>query len=277
MPAAEAADVLLTASESNVLSSFLSAVDRLDPNNPEFLSPEWNMYAATLSNQVHLQEGKEDLARATKDLISSGFGAGEPTSGATTNGASFHAVAPHLYNPGQNRGPHGGHPFASSARKMSSASTASGTQQLPHAFLQNARSWPSVPQSTTGSNNTTVKDNTFNPYGLIPPQSLALNGPGGSFASSSSSSSSRPSLATISTSLPSSSISGRPASSATPTSAARPPLSAASSSSGTTVTTRKRPSLDVHHPASAPAGVSLESNDRRSRPSPPGFAGSYRS
>ncbi|KAG8951271.1 hypothetical protein FRC04_006510 [Tulasnella sp. 424] len=256
MPTAEVADVLLTPSESNVLSSFLSAVDRLDPNTPQFLAPEWNMYAATLSNQVHLQEGKEDLARATKELIGSGFGSGDAASG------SFHAAAPHLYNPVQNRGGQGGQAFGSSARKLSSASGADGTQ-LPHAFLQNARSWPSVPQSSSGTQNAImIKDTTFNPYGMVPPQSLSFSGAGGSFPSS------RPSLAAISTSLPGSSASG--SLSATPTTA-RPPLSAASSvSQGAS---RKRPSLEVRHPASAPAGVSLESN-KRSRPSPPGPAGS---
>ncbi|KAG9050185.1 hypothetical protein FS837_007083 [Tulasnella sp. UAMH 9824] len=251
MPAAEVADVLLTPSESNALSSFLSVVDRLDPNTPQFLSPEWNMYAATLSNQVHLQEGKEDLARATKDLISSGFGAGE-------SAGSLHAVAPHLYNPSQNRGAQ----FGPSTRKLSSAAVADGTQ-LPHSFLQNARSWPSVPQASSKTHNAiTIKDTTYNPYGMAPPQSLSLSGPGGSFPSS------RPSLSAISTSLPSSSASGP--SSGTPTTA-RPPLSSASSLSGRA--SRKRPSLDVQHPASAPAGVSLESN-KRSRPSPPGLAGS---
>lgn len=253
MPTAEVADVLLTPSESNVLSSFLSAVDRLDPNTPQFLAPEWNMYAATLSNQVHLQEGKEDLARATKELIGSGFGSGDAASG------SFHAAAPHLYNPVQNRGAHGGQAFGSSSRKLSSASGADGTQ-LPHAFLQNARSWPNVPQSS--QNAIMIKDTTFNPYGMVPPQSLSFSGAGGSLPSS------RPSLAAISTSLPGSSVSG--SLSATPTTA-RPPLSAASSvSQGAS---RKRPSLEVRHPASAPAGVSLESN-KRSRPSPPGLAGS---
>ncbi|KAG8904537.1 hypothetical protein FRC01_008685, partial [Tulasnella sp. 417] len=252
MPAAEVADVLLTPSESNALSSFLSVVDRLDPNTPQFLSQEWNMYATTLSSQVHLQEGKEDLARATKDLISSGFGTGEAA-------GSLHAIAPHLYNPAQNRG---GQTFSSSARKLSSASVGDGSQ-LPHSFLQNARSWPSVPQASSKTHNAiTIKDTTFNPYGMIPPQSLSLSGPGGGFSSS------RPTLSSISTSLPSSSLSGP--SSATPTTA-KPPLSANSSLSNGT--SRKRPSLDVQHPASAPAGVSLESN-KRSRPSPPGRAGS---
>ncbi|KIO26775.1 hypothetical protein M407DRAFT_15008 [Tulasnella calospora MUT 4182] len=160
MPAAEVADVLLTPSESNALSSFLSVVDRLDPNTPQFLSPEWNMYAATLSNQVHLQEGREDLARATKDLISSGFGTGEAA-------GSLHAVTPHLYNPAQNRGAHGGHAFGSSGRKLSSATAGDGTQ-LPHSFLQNARSWPSS-LSASRRNTTTASPRSSSGSGPTPP------------------------------------------------------------------------------------------------------------
>ncbi|KAG8905797.1 hypothetical protein FRB99_008222 [Tulasnella sp. 403] len=240
------ANVLLTPSESNAFSSFLSAMDSFDPNNPTSvlsLSAEWNMYSAALSNHIQLPQGREELAKATKDLI----------------GTANSPPAPHPYGSNTTNTP--AHPPA--LQPLLTSSRFQNDARTLQSFLQDAHSWPSLPPGPTVSARQDANPSPSAFYGStssVGPRSAGENG------QSTFQKPSLPNLSTISIQSASSSSSATPRSLTTPTSASTTPSGSQFQPS------RKRSSLDFNHSHPSSGGSELGSN-KRQRVSPASASG----
>ncbi|KAG9014078.1 hypothetical protein FRB94_000276 [Tulasnella sp. JGI-2019a] len=248
---------LLTASESNAFSSFLSAMDSFDPSTAGLgLSPEWNMYQQQQQHHHHQHHhhhhggvavggysgggssygGKEDLARATKDLISISFGGEERFDGLTRNSGSLVGSSQMRYGGDihQQRHPVSTTYIASNGQLTAMVGPNGGDLQPNHPYLQvvphNNASWPNIPDPGPSSARGASFDSAEQRIAIVGPSSrtsMPHNGGGDR----------RPPLATLSLGFPQGSTGGRSSSSSTTPRSLATPVSASSS--------RKRTSLDL--------------------------------
>ncbi|KAG8863168.1 hypothetical protein FRB96_009350 [Tulasnella sp. 330] len=243
---------LLTASESNAFSSFLSAMDSFDPSATAGLglSAEWTMYQQQQHHHGGMTHngggysgmggvgGKEDLARATKDLISIGFGGEERHELMTRNARSSMGSSHHMHYSSVSHQQR--HPIATTymtsngqfAATVGSNGGITPNQSYLQAIPHNSSSWPSIPDPSSAHR--TGLHSLEQRLGMASPSSMMPTPQNGGEDK-------RPTLAAISLTFPQGSDNGRSSSSSTSSSAT--PRSLATPVSATA--SRKRPSLDL--------------------------------